>query len=196
MPQIVNPSVTADATNLSDEDMLLQLKEVMKDPDNEDSLKIKMDRATAVTIDTSHRFTIRPALVTAGKGVWMKQGDFVTDSAEILYDPKAGDVQGSFPTMTMLTRKTGAKEQRILVSGDADFMSNSRLIFSAFLVKALYSWLDHNNFPIYAPNPKLRDGKLLISNSGVNVMTIIYVWVLPALVLMSGAVLLIRRKRK
>jgi ABC-2 type transport system permease protein len=133
--------------------------------------------------------------MTVGQRTWLKQGSFVTDSAEIVYDAQQGDVRGSFPTSVELTREINNKQQRIILCGDADFMSNSRG-GGSFLGVAFYSWLDYNKFPDYTPGRKPKDSKLTIGPRTANTLIIAYVWVLPALVLVMGTILLIRRKGK
>jgi len=97
--------------------------------------------------------------------------------------------------MLALTRKLDHREQRIVVCGDADIMSNVRS-GGAGLGRALYSWLDDNDFLIYTPRPDPADNLLSISSRGAKTLVIVYTWVLPALVLVLAILLLIRRKRK
>ncbi len=194
MPQMVRPYITAAATDLADDFMLLGLKASLREK-NDDTLKELMPGVTAISYDLNSAFTVRPLLMTIGQRTWLKQGSFVTDSAEIVYNPQEGDVKGSFPTAVQLTRQINNREQRIIVASDADFMSNTRS-GGGFLGVALYSWLDYNKYPIYTPGQKPKDSKLLISSRTANVLIVAYVWILPALLLTLGAVILIRRKRK
>jgi len=61
---------------------------------------------------------------------------------------------------------------------------------------ALFSWLDNGQFPIDTSRPPAKDDRVRVSMNTVFIMKIIYVWVLPALLLVVGSVVLIRRKRK
>lgn len=108
----------------------------------------------------------------------------------------------TYTTALALTRQVGAKQQRIIISGDADFMSNaglsSRSMQTAnFLYNtALFSWLDNGQFPIDTSRPDAKDTRVTVSTDHVAVLKIIYIWLLPAILLIFGTVLLIRRKRK
>jgi len=126
MPQMVRAYVTQPATEMADNGMLMRLRRLLKEGDTDDSLKMLMDGVTGISIDPTSPFTIKPVMKTVPSRTWLKQGHFVTDSAEIVYSEKSGDVRGSFPTAVELTRQVGNKQQRIIVCGDADFMSNTR----------------------------------------------------------------------
>ncbi|ANI88974.1 ABC transporter [Arachidicoccus ginsenosidimutans] len=107
-----------------------------------------------------------------------------------------------YTTALALSRKINGKEQRIIVSGDADFMGNLELlrtnprVSNFYFATALFSWLDNGQFPIDTSRPDSKDNRVRISTDGVGVLKIIYIWVLPALLLLFGSLLLIRRKRK
>lgn len=195
MPHILRPYLTVDAAHLSNESAFIRFRENLSDPDNDDSLKVVIPGATALSYNVGGLFKIKPLVMTIPEITWLKQGPLVTDSAKVVFEPQNGDVKGSFPTALQLSRKVNNKEQRIVVSSDADFLSNSRGA-GEFFGTSLYSWLDHNQFPIYTSKPKATDTKILIGPGTAKGLTIFYVWVLPILVLVFGMVLLIRRKRK
>jgi len=101
-----------------------------------------------------------------------------------------------------LSRKINGKEQRIVVTGDADFMSNVELsranMNTANFVfnTALFSWLNYGDFPIDTSRPDAKDKRVTVSTDGVDGLKILYIWILPGLLTAFGAILLIRRKRK
>jgi ABC-2 type transport system permease protein len=195
MPQMVRAYATAASTDLAGDPVLLRLKEAALEKDAEDSLKQLMPGVSALSYDSNGAFTIKPLLMTVGQRTWLKQAPFVTDSADIVYSPQEGDRKGSFPTALALTRLWHNKQQRIVVCGDADFISSARS-GGAPLAVDLYSWLDYNKFPVFTPVSKPKDNKLLITPAVANLQIILFVWILPALVLIAGIILLIRRKSK
>ena len=105
------------------------------------------------------------------------------------------DEQGSFITLLAMHRSIGNKEQRIVVAGDADFISNMRAMQHKTGI-LLYSWLANGVYPIAIPGIPPRDIFLTITGKTAAQLKLFFVWLLPALVLLSGTVLLIRRKRK
>lgn len=120
----------------------------------------------------------------------------------IAFSPADGDTRGAIPTAVSLTRQVNGKEQRIIVTGDADFMCNAELqrmnmrTANFNFNTALFSWLAYNAFPIDTSRPESDDNRLKLNGRNVSVLKVVYIWVLPALLLIAGTVLLIRRKRK
>jgi len=107
-----------------------------------------------------------------------------------------------FITAVALTRQINNKEQRIVISGDADFLSNSELgrnnpqVSNFYFSTALFSWLDYGQFPIDASRPDAKDNRVTVSTDHVSFLKIVYIYILPGLILIFAAIFLIRRKRK
>lgn len=188
MPHMVMPYVTAAGSNLAEEPVFLQMKKTG------DSVKMLMPGATAIAYASQGAFTASRLLMTTGR-TWLKAGKLVTDSTPPVYSPEEGDIKGAFPTALALTRPINNRQQRIIVCSDADFMSNLRS-GGSFLSRAFYSWLDDGQFPIYTPREDQKDNKLNITTAGVEILQVVYTWIVPALILLLGSILLIRRKRK
>ncbi|MBV8251911.1 MAG: Gldg family protein [Chitinophaga sp.] len=194
MPHMVKPFLTRQATDLSGEPVLLLLKEGFKK--GEDSLPVLMPGVTGLEWDNGGEYTVAPILQTGTDMAWLKAGTLVTDSVPPVFNPAEGDTKiPRYTTAVALSRKHQQHEQRIIISADADFMSNLRQ-GGSFLSQTYYSWLDYGKFPIYTPKIKPEDTLLTIGTTGAGLLKIVYVWVLPGLVLLLGTVLLIRRKRK
>jgi len=192
MPHMVFPYVTLQASSLAQDYLLMRLKESK----GEDSIKTLFPGTAPIAITDSSHFSIQTLLTTVPGRVWLKKGSLVTDSAAPVFSPEQGDIkENSFPVIVGLTRKLNGREQRIIVSGDADVLSNIRF-GGVYISKPMYSWLDYNKFPIYTPRPAPKDNMLLISSARAKIMRIIYVWILPALLLLLGTIILIRRKRQ
>ncbi|WP_158799106.1 Gldg family protein [Pedobacter sp. L105] len=107
-----------------------------------------------------------------------------------------------FSTALALTRQINGKEQRIIISGDADFISNSELnrfepqVVNFYLSTALFSWLDYGKYPVDTLRPEAKDNSVTASTSHMAFLKIIYIYVIPGLILIFGSIFLIRRKRK
>jgi len=168
----------------------------------DDSTVVTMPGATGISYNAKGPFKVTPLLETNEKKSWLKKNKYVLDSAAVKFSEEEGDLKQSFPTVVALTRMVNGKEQRIIVSGDADFMSTAELkrygvkncnfIFNT----ALFSWLSYGEFPIDTSRPESKDKRMKVSTEQVKFQKIIFVWILPAIVLAFAAVLLIRRKRK
>ncbi len=123
-----------------------------------------------------------------------------TAMATVSFSAADGDVRGPIPTVAGLTRQVNGKEQRIVVAGDADFISNSGLrrpgTANFVFTTAVFSWLSNGEFPIDASRPEPKDTRVSVSQDDMGSLRLMYLWVMPGILLASGAILLIRRKRK
>jgi ABC-2 type transport system permease protein len=122
--------------------------------------------------------------------------------AALAYDPSEGDQKGPLPAVLGLTRSINGKQQRIIVAGDADFLSNSELSRGNLSTcnfdfsTGMFSWFSYGAFPIDSYRPPSRDIRLTVTDSGLSFLKVLLLGILPGLFLVIGAILLIRRKRK
>jgi ABC-2 type transport system permease protein len=197
-PDKVMSYVTSSGASLAEESYLLGWKEAIRRKDTQDdTLKILMPGATALSYATTGSFVISPLLTTVNQKTWLKAGSLVLDSVPPAFNPKEGDVQKtSFIPAVQLTRQINHKQQRIIICGDADFTCNLRIGYNAF-GNAFYSWLNDGAYPQYLPQYTLpKDTLLTITEPQASLFKVICIWVLPGLLLLGGTLLLIRRKRK
>jgi ABC-2 type transport system permease protein len=153
--------------------------------------------ATALTAGNSKGFKADTLAHTFAGRAWMKAGALVVDSILPPFNALEGDLkQAAFTTILQLTRKVKEKEQRVIVSGDADHASNFRIRYNTFFLLPAFSWLTYNSFPVYIPSTPDKDILLTISPQTAEVQKTVLIWVLPAVLLLASALLLIRRKRK
>ncbi|RXK85414.1 Gldg family protein [Filimonas effusa] len=140
--------------------------------------------------------TIRPAdgIATAG-------GSIPTDPRQrfspVSFSAEDGDIKGPIAAALALTRKKDGKEQRIIITGDADFMRNGSFSNSNFFFSTgIFSWLSYGEFPIDSYRAETNDKAVKVTTDEVSYLKIIYLWVLPGILVAFAAILLIRRKRK
>ncbi|MFA4868143.1 MAG: Gldg family protein [Pedobacter sp.] len=163
---------------------------------------ISMPGVAALSFDTQSDFKTQAILTTDAKYGWIKKGSFVLDSAALVFEAKNGDQHGAFPGALMLTRKMANKEQRIVVTGDADFFSNKELgrsnlqTANGTFAMAIFTWFSNNEFPVDMSRPPSKDNKLKQNKAGVKTVKIVYYGLIPGAIVLLGMVLLIRRKRK
>jgi ABC-2 type transport system permease protein len=164
--------------------------------------KISLMNAAGLTIDSSSGFTVNPVLVTDSKDTWNKLGKVNLDSGAVSYNPENGDQKKTIAVGVGLTRKVAGKEQKIMIFGDADFMSTAEITSKRdiqtknfYLSLGAFKWFNNNEFPIDTERPETQDKKLNVDQGKINVLKIIFMGVLPALIIAAGTILLIRRKR-
>ncbi|WP_142687779.1 ABC transporter permease subunit [Chitinophaga polysaccharea] len=124
---------------------------------------------------------------------WLKAGTFITDSVAPRYDPANGDRKQPLDVLKAFTRKINGHEQRMIVGGDADFMSVLRDDGFGYV---LFAWLADGKAPVYLPRPKPLDVFMRITTGQAESLKVILVWIVPAVLALLAAVLLIRRKRR
>lgn len=167
----------------------------------EDMSVIGMAGSTPVAVISDRGFTAAPLFLTkpftraSTKNNWLKAGKLVTDSAAPVFNASEGDLRfDSLSTAIKLTRQLNGNEQRIIVSGDADIISNSGL---SELSEYFFSWLTYQQFPVYTPIPTPPpDNDIKASLPWATLQKKLYVWILPGIMLVTGTILLVRRKRK
>ena len=145
-------------------------------------------------------FSIEPLLMTDRNDTWNKKGKIVLDSADIGYSAAGGDDHGSMPTALALTRNVNGRQQRIVITGDADFLSTAEMkrrgtgnfLFDTELI----GWFTYGQFPVDASRPDPKDISIHLTRPGMKTMSILYLGVVPGLLLVFAAIFLIRRKRK
>jgi ABC-2 type transport system permease protein len=106
------------------------------------------------------------------------------------------------PVAVGLTRRLKGKEQRLLVVGDADFMSNQELartnihVANETFALETFKWLSYGEFPVDTTRPLAKDKKLLVTREGISAWKAIFCGVLPGLMALMGAAILVRRRRR
>ena len=180
-----------------------------------DSLPITMKGVTGLIYNEDNNFEVTDLVRSNDKKTWhttkaidwsiKKRAELKLknpkDSLGILtYDPERGDIRQSFPTVIGLKRMVDGKEQRIVVAGDADFLSNAELRRSNTanftFSTGLFSWLSSDEFPVMTTRPGSLDKKVLVTSDRLKTQKIIFMWVLPSILLALASIVLIRRKRK
>lgn len=127
---------------------------------------------------------------------WIENERFVPDSAAPVFSAAAGDVKKELLTQGIsVQRKINNKEQRIIIAGDADFMSAYRGS-GGIVGNSLYSWVLNNEYPIYTNYPNPTDNLLTITRPQAKQLKIVFVYIVPAIFFVFAIIFLIRRKRK
>lgn len=197
-PEKITAYVNPAAYTISEERSMRLAHHLWSNGFTEDSMNFQLRAATGLTGSAGNNFKASPLLLTAPGKAWLKQGKLVVDSTAPAFNPAEGDrKQHSWPLITQLTRMVDQREQRIIVSSDADIISNQGLYGgSATLLYSMYSWSVYNKFPIYTYRPQAEDDLLSVSSKRAYIQKLLFTWVVPSLVLIAGAIILIRRKRK
>ena len=140
---------------------------------------------------------------------WLATGKL---QGEIKYDPKHGDKPGPLAIGVSLTRevKTAADdknktsesnqksvEQRVVVTGDGDFLSNAYLNNGGNLVLGLniLNWLSHDDSFININPESAPDRTLTLSHTDQALISLGFLFALPLLLIATGLLIWARRRR-
>jgi ABC-2 type transport system permease protein len=153
---------------------------------------------TAAMLEVQNKgFTMDTLLRSNPKG-WNKVNEFDPSSTAMSYEPKHGDRLGSKPLILALTRNVGNKQQKIVISGDADFMSNNLIVqaYNLPFIYGIFRWFSDGAFPVKVKRAAPTDDAILANCKQLSVYRLATLWALPALIIACGAALLLIRKRK
>ncbi len=162
---------------------------------------ISLPGAVGITIESSEEFDIFPVLKIDQKTVWNKEGFFDIETDTIAFDP-GSDLRYEGPVAVAAIRNISDKEQKIIVIGDADFMSNDELGRFNLRTKnyefafKMFEWFSNGEFPIDTTRPDPIDNTILVTQKEISWFKIFFLGFIPVTLGSAGAFTLIGRKRK
>ncbi|MGB9429650.1 MAG: GldG family protein [Gammaproteobacteria bacterium] len=183
-------------------------------------LVAKYNPASAITRDftTATLFAGATAISTDPRSGWQADGFLQTLphswletgklQGDVKYDPAHGDKLGPLTIGVSLTREvkqaTAGKdseqksaEQRVVVTGDGDFLSNAYLNNGGNLGLGLniMNWVAHDDSFININPQSAPDRTLSLSRSAESLISLGFLFVLPLLLIACGLIIWSRRRR-
>jgi ABC-2 type transport system permease protein len=103
-----------------------------------------------------------------------------------------------------LTRKINGRDQKIIVMGDADCLSNGELMMNRKdvssanfgFISGIFYWLTDGELPIDMRRPQAPDRSLRLGKTSWAISNIALKWMFPILLMLGGLFIWIRRKRR
>ena len=119
--------------------------------------------------------------------------NFIEDTARV--NPAIGETPRAYPVALALSRQVGDREQKIMITGDADCFSNERLggLNSNFIM-ATFLWMSDGEMPVDVRRPATIDNALLATGADVKMTRRVLAIIFPSILLLSCLVLWIRRR--
>ena len=138
------------------------------------------------------QFSITP-LIASGEHTWM---DVAPVTAEIVFD-ESQDTLGPHVLMQAMSRAVEDKEQRVVISGDGDFLSNTYIGNSGNmdLGVRLLNWLSGDDELINIPPRLAEDVHLELSNTAKIIIIVSFWLLLPLFFFVTGITVWWRRRR-
>ena len=133
--------------------------------------------------------------------VWteLETTDFVDDTVK--FNPVVGEVSKVFNTVVGLTRQVGDKEQRIMVTGDADCLANNEFVITRSvsaangnLLSGCALWMSYGEVPLDTRRPETKDNSVSVSMAWYRVFKAGFKFGLPILLLGIGVFIWFRRR--
>ena len=152
--------------------------------------------------DSDFKMTV--LLVTDSlRKVWneVENTDFV-DEIPVM-NPDKGEIElNQVPTMVALSRNVGNKEQKIIILGDADCLSNGEISISRkgvqasnySLITSSFFWMSDGEVPIDVRRPKLPDNKVYVSKGGMTATKVVFMGVIPLVLILFSILIWVRRR--
>lgn len=160
---------------------------------------------TAQALDYSgvKDFEITPVLVS-DKDAWIEKEttDFV--DGEFVFNPEAGEMKGEYSPLITLSRKVGDKDQRIVISGDADVIANEALTsqFTVLMPRITVLLMVRSagylmiNFPLIPGGPSYIDSRIRLPKGCRSWVNTFCMGIFPLSIAFLGIMTILRRKRK
>lgn len=172
---------------------------------------VTMPGAVAITHDVNNDFEIKNILTSdnyeksgasATKGSWneLETTNFIDNIP--VYNPAKGEVAGALSLGVTLTRKLNEKEQRIIILGDTDFMSNRELSEGRKGINAqnqnfilgIFHWMSYGEYPIDTRREASKDDDFLVKKSEVNASGVFVRFAVPFLFILLYMLIWFRRR--
>lgn len=164
--------------------------------------RLMMPGVTGLKYDGGKGYTVLPLAMSPEKGCWNELETIDVVNGQLAVNPRIGEKERAYPVALSLTRSVKGKEQRIIVTGDADCLSNGELltyrngVSSAnfdFITES-FKWLSYGEFPIETFRPDPADNRIYLNRKAWGWIKFVAEGVLPGILLLGGLILWFKRK--
>ena len=164
---------------------------------------ITMPTVTGLEYTEDKGFKVTPLFMTDST-CWNELEIKNVVDQEVVCNPAVGEVQKSYAVGLALSRSVGSKEQRIIILGDADCLSDGEFgrtrpgLWAAnySIVQGGFFWMSDNEVPIDVRRPYAIDNSISTTEAGANVLRYLLVGVFPGLLLLLSLFIWIRRRSR
>lgn len=193
-PDLIRGELTKDAAEMS-----LYYDDLMKK-----KRVISMPGATGLSYRLDKGYTVRTVLTTSDTGCWNEVETTDLLNEPVVLNPVVGEKENTYPIALALSRKVNDREQRIIVLGDADCISNSELMMYRKGIKASnfslitesFRWLTDGEFPVNTRRPDPQDTSISLELSSMKWVRALFLGILPLLLVGCGVLIWAKRRRK
>lgn len=131
--------------------------------------------------------------------VWNEMEGLDYMDEKLIYNPSADEVAKEYYPAVALRRMVNGREQRVIVTGDADCISNGELAqrrsaVNLYMILGSFHYLSDNEMPVDVRRPAFRDTEVFIDRAGYDILHAGFLYVLPLLLFGICMFLWIRRR--
>jgi ABC-2 type transport system permease protein len=165
-------------------------------------MALRMKTAAPLTWNPQQGFEVAELFRTDSNSAWNEMETKWDSDDSAQYNPEAGEVKKPHATMLALTRNINNKQQRIIISSDADWLSNAEinqpvpktLQLNWTVFHSIFYYLSYGEAPIDVRRISPTDNKMLLEKKTWRTTSAILKWMLPLALLLASTLILIRRK--
>lgn len=161
-----------------------------------------MPSVAGLEYSTDKGYTTTPLFISDTLGCWneLETTDFIDDTVRL--NPTIGEVEKIYTTALALSRNVGDKQQKIIILGDADCISNGEISIGRknvpaanfSLIMGAFFWMSDDEVPIDVRRPNPPDDKVRIGQTGMTISKISLMGILPAILAFFSIFIWIRRR--
>lgn len=163
---------------------------------------LPMKTAVGLEYATDKGFEVVPLFTSDSTGGWneLETKNFIDDTIKL--NTAAGEAERSYATAIALSRKVNGREQKIVVVGDADYLSNGELMMNRKdvspanfnFISGAFFWLTDDELPIDMRRPPLPDNALKLGKTSWAIAGFSLKWLFPIALMCCGTIIWLRRK--
>ena len=165
-------------------------------------LPLSMSGAVALNYTTDKGYNVCPLVVSPVDG-WLELETTDFDGETPVFNEKAGEINRQLPVALALTRQVNGKEQRVMIFGDADWMTSGEFgqrrtfgVANGALTTIMCSWMADYKYPTYFPRPAQPDNKIYLTYQSKGTLNLIFVVLFPAVILLLYFLVWFKRRGK
>ncbi len=165
--------------------------------------RVAMPGAVALTDVDSSIYQKVAILQTNSKGAWIERESKDMKNDKVILNVNANEQEEVYTSAFAVSRDIDGKEQRVMIFGDTDWMSNAELSISRVgyrsanfnMIVESFRWLSNGEFPIEIERPDCTDNKLTAIVKDISIINTLFLYIIPALMIACGVTLWLIRRR-
>ena len=167
--------------------------------------QVSMPECVALnTLEQTNGFTHIPLLETRESDAWIELETEDMKESEVKCNENAGEKQQRYITAYMAERKVNDQNQRIIVCGDADCLSNAEIYMqrdgyrsaNSTLIAEGFHWLTDGKFPVDVTKDEPIDTRFTVTVDQFSPIKIVFHVIIPGMLLILGVFLWVKRHKR